>query len=133
MFSRFAESSEYQMIMPKSVENSDEKYTTVNIPWAISGMGEEKDTEEWVGNELQQEAFEQLFKLEPLYMESRNETAKLNWLRLQAADHFNFMSSKWLSKNSVKRNFDVYPSPYQAFINYMNVLNDVKIQLTEGK
>ena len=133
LFSRFAESSEYQMIMPKSVENSDEKYTTVNIPWAISGMGEEKDTEEWVGNELQQEAFEQLFKLEPLYMESRNETAKLNWLRLQAADHFNFMSSKWLSKNSVKRNFDVYPSPYQAFINYMNVLNDVKIQLTEGK
>jgi len=29
----------------------------------------------------------------------------------------------------VKRNFEVYSSPYQAFINYMNVLNDVKLQL----
>lgn len=131
LFTHFAEMDEYQMVMPKSVEYSTEKYTTLNIPWAISGMGEEKDTEDWLGNELQQEAFDQLFKLEPLYLVSKNETAKLNWLRLQAADHFNFMSSKWLSKKSVKRNFDVYPSPYQAFINYMNVLNDVKIQLAE--
>ena len=45
------------------------------------------------------------------------------------------MSTKWLPHESVKRIFDVYPSPYQAFINYMNVLNDIKIQLekTEKK
>lgn len=129
LFSKFAESKDYQMITPSSIEETQEKYTTLNIPWAISGMGEEKDTEDWIGNELQQEAFDQLFKLEPLYWESKNSTAKLNWLRLQAADHFNFMSTKWLNKQSVKRNFDVYPSPYQAFINYMNVLNDVKMQL----
>ena len=121
------------MITPRFVENSDEKNTTLNIPWPISSSGEEKDTSEWIGNELQQEAFEQLFKLEGLYLESENETAKLNWLRLQAADHFNFMNSKWLREVAVRRNFDVYPSPYQAFINYMNVLNDVKIQLTEKK
>ena len=41
------------------------------------------------------------------------------------------MSTKWLSKMSVKRNFEVYPSPYQAFINYMNILNDVKLQLAK--
>ena len=131
LFSHFAQSKDYQMVMLKSVEDSDEKVTTLNIPWAISCAGEEKDTVEWLGNELQQEAFDQLFKLESLYLESKNETAKLNWLRLQAADHFNFMSTKWLSKMSVKRNFDVYPSPYQAFINYMNILNDVKLQLAK--
>ena len=133
LLSQFAESKDYQLITPKFVENSEEKHTTLNIPWPISSSGEEKDTAEWIGNELQQEAFEQLFKLEGLYMESTNETAKLNWLRLQAADHFNFMNSKWLREVAVRRNFDVYPSPYQAFINYMNILNDVKIQLSEKK
>lgn len=131
LFAKFAQMVEYQMVTLNSVENSNEKSTTLNIPWPISGSGEEKDTAEWIGNELQQEALDQLFKLENLYLESTNESAKLNWLRLQAADHFNFMSTKWLGKRSVKRNFDVYPSPYQAFINYMNVLNDVKLQLTE--
>lgn len=133
LFTQLAESSEYQMITPKDVESSEEKNTTINIPWPISSSGEEKDTAEWIGNELQQEAFEQLFKLEGMYLESNNETAKLNWLRLQAADHFNFMNSKWLREVAVRRNFEVYPSPYQAFINYMNVLNDVKIQLSEKK
>lgn len=129
LFSHIAESPNYKMILPQSINESVERCTTINIPWAISGSGEEKDVTEWIGNELQQEAFDQLYKLENLYLESRNKNAKLNWLRLQSADHFNFMSFKWLSRNSVKRNFDVYPSPYQAFINYMNVLNDVKIQL----
>lgn len=128
-----AESDEYQLITPKHMEEIEEKHTTLNIPWPISSSGEEKDTSEWIGNELQQEAFDQLFKLEGLYLESGNKTAKLNWLRLQAADHFNFMNSKWLSAVAVRRNFDVYPSPYQAFINYMNILNDVKIQLSEKK
>lgn len=129
LFSHFAESENYQMILPCSIEDSEEKNTTLNIPWAISCSGEEKDTTEWLGNEMQQEAFEQLFKLEGLYLESNNETAKLNWLRLQAADHFNFMNNKWLEEMMVKRNFEVYASPYQAFINYMNVLNDIKLQL----
>ena len=132
LFSKFAESSDYQMITPDQLSKTEERPTTLNIPWAISCAGEEKDTVEWIGNELQQEAFEQLFKLENLYLGSSNEQARLNWLRLQAADHFNFMNEKWLQKQSVKRNFDVYPSPYQAFINYMNVLNDVKIQLEES-
>ena len=131
LLSQLAESKEYQMITPKCVEDSEEKHTTLNIPWPISSSGEEKDTAEWIGNELQQEAFDQLFKLEGLYLESENETAKLNWLRLQAADHFNVMNSKWLHEVAVRRNFEVYSSPYQAFINYMNVLNDIKIQLAE--
>ncbi|MCK9339782.1 MAG: glycoside hydrolase family 57 protein [Bacteroidales bacterium] len=133
LFVKFATSSKYEMQLPSKMNLSAEKSTTLHIPWAISCAGEEKDTVEWLGNELQQEAFDQLFKMENLYLESQNETAKLNWLRLQAADHYNFMSTKWFPSMSVKRNFDVYPSPYQAFINYMNVLNDVKIQLSDSR
>lgn len=129
LFSQLAEDKDFLFMLPKEVHSTMAPCSTMHAPWPISYSGEEKDTAEWLGNELQQEAFNQLFKLEELYNKSLNETAKLNWLRLQAADHFNFMSTKWLSRKSVKRNFEVYPSPYQAFINYMNVLNDVKLQL----
>ncbi|MCQ2284162.1 MAG: glycoside hydrolase family 57 protein [Bacteroidales bacterium] len=121
----------YSFITPKEVIDLETTVSTIHIPWPISCSGEEKDTNEWIGNELQQEAFQQLFKIEDLYQKSTNEEAKLSWLRLQGADHFNFMSSKWFGHRFVKRNFEVYASPYQAFINYMNVLNDIKIQLEQ--
>lgn len=129
LISQLSNNPNYSFITPKEVLDIDTQTSTMHAPWPISCSGEEKDTNEWLGNELQQEAFQQLFKLEESYNSSTNEEAKLAWLRLQGADHFNFMSSKWLGHRFVKRNFEVYPSPYQAFINYMNVLNDIKLQL----
>lgn len=132
LFSQLADSKQYQFMMPKEVTQLKVPCSTMHAPWPISYSGDEKDTAEWLGNDLQNEAFQQLFQLEELYKNSHNETAKLNWLRLQAADHFNFMGTKWFAHNTVRRNFDVYPSPYQAFINFMNVLNDIKLQLEES-
>jgi len=129
LFSQLAENDNYKFITPKEVTAMKVPCSTMHAPWPISYSGDEKDTAEWLGNDLQQEAFNQLFKLESLYKKSKNKVAKENWLQLQAADHFNFMSTKWFAHDSVRRNFDVYPSPYQAFINFMNVLNDVKLQL----
>ena len=126
-------SDEYQLITPQCITELEIPSSTLHAPWAISCSGDEKDTNEWLGNELQQEAFEQLFKLEELYLKSDNPEAKLAWLRLQNAFHFNFMSTKWFPKQAVKKIFDVYSSPYQAFINYMNVLNDIKIQLESSQ
>lgn len=128
---QLAHDDTYRFITPKDAIDIDTTVATMHAPWPISCSGEEKDTNEWIGNELQQEAFQQLFRLEDLYKQSNNENAKLSWLRLQAADHFNFMSSKWFGQGSVKRNFEVYSSPYQAFINYMNVLNDIELQLKQ--
>lgn len=132
LFSQLIDSKRYQLMKPNEITKLKVPCSTMHAPWPISYSGDEKDTAEWLGNELQNEAFQQLFQLEELYKQSHNETAKLNWLRLQAADHFNFMSTKWFAHNTVRRNFDVYPSPYQAFINFMNVLNDVKLQLEEN-
>jgi len=129
LFSQLVESKNFNFIKPQEVWKSKMQVSTMHAPWPISCSGDEKDINEWLGNELQQEAFEKLYKLEPLYLKSENEKAKEAWLRLQNALYYNFMSTKWFPQSGVKRHFEVYPSPYQAFINYMNVLNDVKIQL----
>jgi len=132
LFSKLAETEKFNYLMPKEVLKLKVSASTMHMPWPVSCSGDEKDINEWLGNELQQEAFEKLYKLEPLYLQSQNEEAKRAWLRLQNALYFNFMSTKWFPQSSVKRHFEVYPSPYQAFINFMNVLNDVKLQLEHG-
>jgi len=132
LFSGLAASQNFNFMMPKEVLQLDTATSTMHSPCAISCSGDEKDITEWIGNELQQEAFEKLFQLETLYQQSENKEAKQAWLRLQNALYFNFMGTKWFPQSGVKKHFEVYPSPYQAFINYMNVLNDVKLQLING-
>jgi len=41
------------------------------------------------------------------------------------------MCTKWFSDGDVHRYFNPYPSPYEAFINYMNVLSDFMMQVEE--
>ncbi|MCL2290183.1 MAG: glycoside hydrolase family 57 protein [Bacteroidetes bacterium] len=132
LFAQLAESQNFHFIMPKEALKSQAQASTLHVPWPISCSGDEKDINEWLGNELQQEAFEQLYKSESLYLTSKNEEAKRAWLRMQNALYYHFMGTKWFPQDAVKKHFDVYPSPYQAFINYMNVLNDVKLQLEKS-
>ena len=40
------------------------------------------------------------------------------------------MCTKWFSDGDVHKYFNPYESPYDAFISYMNVLNDFKIRLS---
>jgi len=117
------------MMKPSEINLLELPVSTLHIPWAVSTSGEEKDTGEWLGNDLQQEAFNQLFKIEKLFKNSELTNAKEAWLQLQDAAHFNYMGNRWINQSSVKQNFDVYSSPYQAFINFMNVLTDIKLQI----
>ena len=52
-----------------------------------------------------------------------------DWDYLQGSDHFYYMCTKWFSDGAVHHYFNPYGSPYEAFINYMNVLSDFLIRV----
>ncbi|MFR9164826.1 MAG: glycoside hydrolase family 57 protein [Dysgonomonas sp.] len=85
-----------------------------------SWAGEEKDLSLWLGNTLQQEAFNKLYEIKDRVRLSETRRIKQDWLYLQASDHFFYMNTKG------KTAFSPYASPYDAFSNYMNVLSDFK-------
>lgn len=95
----------------------------INVSFPISWTDEERDTSAWLGNELQQEAFKKLYALKEKVWASDNRKVHLDWKCLQTADHFRFMSSKHFSTGR-RSPYNPYESPYDAFINYMNVLSD---------
>jgi len=52
-----------------------------------------------------------------------------DWNYLQISDHLYYMCTKFFSDGEVHMYFNPYNSPYEAFINYMNVLSDFRIRL----
>ncbi|GAB4410227.1 MAG: glycoside hydrolase family 57 protein [Microscillaceae bacterium] len=102
------------------------------VPDTISWADAEKDLTAWLGNEMQDEAFEKLYKLRPLIEHLDDKALKRDWMYLQTSDHFYYMSTKFQADGEVHNFFNPYESPYEAFINYMNVLSDFILRLEKA-
>ena len=103
----------------------------LHVPYPISWADEERDLTSWLGNELQDEAFSKLYGLTDRIQSLNDQAIQKDWQYLQTTDHFYYMCTKWFSDGGVHKYFNPYPSPYEAFINYMNVLSDFSIVLDD--
>ena len=121
--------SNYQFHTPSEVVAKHNPVGVLNVPYPISWADEERDLTAWLGNELQNEAFENLYKLFERVKELDDPELWRDWLYLQTSDHFYYMCTKWFSDGDVHKYFNPYSSPYEAFINYMNILSDFRIRL----
>jgi alpha-amylase len=114
---------------PSEVTAKLQPVAPVNVPYPISWADEERDLTAWLGNEMQQEAFEKLYALLPKIDCISDRRLLLDWSHLQCSDHFYYMSTKFFSDGDVHAYFNPYETPYEAFVNYMNVLSDFTIRL----
>jgi len=121
--------SPFTFSTPSEVARKLQVVSAVNVPHPISWADEERDLTAWLGNELQQEAFDKLYSLSEKVNESNDDTIKQDFTYLQVSDHFYYMSTKFFSDGEVHSYFNPYNSPYDAFINYMNVLSDFEIRV----
>jgi len=111
------------------VINDLQPVSAVHVPYPISWADEERDLSAWLGNELQKEAFDKLYQLKDRMRNCTDATMLKDWDYLQTNDHFYYMCTKFFSDGEVHKYFNPYGTPYEAFINYMNVLSDFKIRL----
>lgn len=124
-------SSKFKFATVSEVADSHQPVAPYNVPYPISWADEERDLTAWLGNELQDEAFDKLFELEEAVSKLNDKELNKDWLYLQTSDHFYYMCTKFFSDGAVHNYFNPYDSPYQAFINYMNVLSDFTGRLNE--
>lgn len=54
------------------------------------------------------------------------------WRMLGNSDHFYYMCTKSLSDQDVHNYFSPYDSPFDAYINYMNIINDFSAKLPKA-
>lgn len=119
------EQDEFEFLSPSEVIKKHKAIAPVHVPYPISWSEEERDLSIWLGNELQDDAFNSLCELAGKVHFADNNDITRDWERLQDSDHFYYMGTKWLADGSVRRFRNLYSSPYDAYINYMNVLSDI--------
>jgi alpha-amylase len=103
--------------------------SAIGIPSPISWADEERDLTAWLGNELQVAALDKLYSLSGKVNKCEDSLIKKDWEYLQSSDHFYYMATKFFSDGAVHAYFNPYDTPYDAFMNYMNVLSDFEIRL----
>lgn len=101
----------------------------IDIHNLISWADVERDLSAWLGNKMQQSAIAELFSLRDDVMKSRDKEVIESWRKLTTSDHFYYMCVKWFSDGDVHKYFNPYENPYDGFISFMNVLNDIVVKV----
>lgn len=124
-------SGDYCFVTPSEAGRKLKPVAALSVPETISWADEERDTTAWLGNELQQEAFNKLYGLVEKLSIINDPVLWNDFGHLQESDHFYYMCTKFFSDGDVHKYFNPYETPYEAFINYMNVLSDFIIRIKE--
>jgi alpha-amylase len=119
----------FKFMTPTEIADAMQPVSAISIPSAISWADEERDITAWQGNELQVAAMEKLYSLTAKVDKCEDDQIRKDWAYLQASDHFYYMATKFFSDGAVHAYFNPYETPYDAFMNYMNVLSDFEIRL----
>jgi len=124
--------TKFKFSTPSDVVNTLQPVAPVHVPHAISWADEERDLTAWLGNELQWQAFGKLYELQDKVKQANDPKLQKDFEYFQVSDHFYYMSTKFFSDGEVHSYFNPYNSPYDAFINYMNILSDFEIRLNSS-
>ena len=114
---------------PAEVAKMHQPVAPLHVPDPISWADEERDLSAWLGNELQNEAFHKVYAIGAKVKRTKDEELIKTYRMLQESDHFYYMCTKFFSDGAVHSYFNPYDTPYEAFINYMNVLSDFELRV----
>lgn len=114
---------------PSELVDSYKPAGEVDIQNPISWADVERDLSAWLGNNMQLSSIKKLYSYEGLLRKAKDKKLLEDWRKLQTSDHFYYMCTKWFNDGDVHKYFNPYESPYDAFIAFMNILNDMEIRL----
>jgi len=131
LIKKIATAKNLKFATPSEVVREVQPMSIVNVPHPVSWADEERDLTAWLGNEMQKEAFEKLYSISHRMANCNNEKLIKEWNYLQTSDHFYYMSTKLFLGKKNYAYVNPFVSPYEAFINYMNIISDFVTRLNE--
>ena len=120
-----------QFLTPSQLIEQHEAKDTLDVPHITSWADSERDLSAWMGNAMQSNALHELYKLEePL--KKRGDPGLLDdWRKLGCSDHFYYMCTKYWADGQIHKYFSPYESPYDSYINFMNVLDNIQTRVRQ--
>jgi len=118
------------MTVSETIDNFEVK-DTIDVPYTVTWADTERDLSAWLGNSMQATAITGLYDLGDKILATGDLGLIEDWRRLQTSDHFYYMCTKWFNDGDIHAYFSPYETPYEAYINYMNVYQDLRFRLSE--
>jgi alpha-amylase len=109
---------------PGQVTYEHQAVADLDVPDYVSWADMERDLTAWLGNHIQDDSIEAVYKLRDKVYRTEDSNMISTWQSLTTSDHFYYMCTKWFSDGDVHKYFNPYESPYEAYINFQNVLRD---------
>jgi alpha-amylase len=131
MPSRVLDAPQWSFLTPSEVIRRYPVISEMSFPRTVSWADMERDLTAWRGNGMQDSSFARIYALGQAVRERNNPVLREIWRRLQTSDHFYYMCTKWFADGDVHAYFSPYESPYEAFINYANVMEDLSEHVLE--
>jgi alpha-amylase len=116
-------------VTPSEALDRYEPVGTYDVPHTISWADTERDLSAWLGNAMQENAAAELYRLEEPVKERHaagDEHILEDWRKLTTSDHLYYMCTKYWADGDVHKYFSPYDSPYDGYINFVNVLDNVR-------
>ena len=116
-------------LTPNQVTAMHSPAGTYDVERPMSWADSERDLSAWLGNPLQDNAAAELYRLEPAVRRRHAEGDPYileDWRKLTTSDHLYYMCTKYWADGDVHKYFSPYDSPYDAYINFMNVLDNLR-------
>lgn len=126
-------STDTKLVTPSEILKTSSPTGQLFIPDPTTWSDEEKDINSWLGNDLQKDAFNKLFKLVDKVSKCNDDEIIKDFNFLQDANNWLFMCTKIFSAQSQRMVDSPYDTPYNAYINFMNVVSDLTIRVNEIK
>jgi alpha-amylase len=120
---------DFRFQTPAEVAQDYKPVAELDVPAMMSWADTERDLTAWLGNGMQQDAIRILYDMEAAVRRKKDRDLLHAWRKLQTSDHFYYMCTKWFNDGDVHKYFNPYESPYDAYINYMNILDDFSQRL----
>ena len=128
---RFAEERGIEFWTPSEAVSKIKPVGELVVMHPISAIDEARDVSAWLGNKLQNEAFNKLYSVAERVRLCDDRRLKQDYWYLQGADNLYYMSTKHFADGAAHSMFSPYETPFQAFTNYMNVLSDFIVRVEE--
>lgn len=113
-------------LTPSEVVDRYKPVGEVDVPNYTSWADAERDLSAWLGNSMQSNAAHELYKLESAIRAKEDPRLLADWHKVASSDHFYYMCTKFFSDGEVHKYFSPYESPYDSYINFMNVLDNLR-------
>lgn len=116
---------------PSEVADAYEVKDELDMHHIVSWADVERDITAWQGNKMQQSALHKIYEMGDQILQTKNEELIEDWRKLTTSDHFYYMCTKWFNDGDVHKYFSPYDSPYDSFIYYMNIIEDLKLRVNK--